>query len=329
MNRVSRRSAAETAEALLEAGRTEPVLDYDVELGLERHHDWLRNNAPVPEWAHQGVATATKSLASVVIKTIVSTVLVAALATAAWQARSFLRPSFEADQARSSSPGVVATQPAVPDATPSETEATLALMPIPVPDQAVPKAHPARGAVRADGVDKRATRMPRAHKEGRVPSTQSEPVRAAAKSSAPSDVVAVSTNEQQVNNPGVAEPARIASNEERVATAERKPNNAQKPRPEQEPRAQQPDDLVEMQEVATAEQLLERSPARALTLVRQGDQRFAQGYFQQERAYIAIMALIRLGRVDEARARAARFAKQFPALPYGARIHSALDAAAQ
>jgi hypothetical protein len=110
--------------------------------------------------------------------------------------------------------------------------------------------------------------------------------------------------------------------------AEHKSSEVQKPRPEHQPKAQQPEDLLEMQQVATAEQLLERSPARALTLVRQGDQRFARGYFQQERAYIAIMALIRLGRVDEARARAATFAKQFPALPYGARIRSALDAAA-
>jgi hypothetical protein len=81
-----------------------------------------------------------------------------------------------------------------------------------------------------------------------------------------------------------------------------------------------------MQQVAAAEQLLQRSPARALALVRQGDQRFARGYFQQERAYVAIMALIRLGRLDEARARAASFAKQFPPLPYGARIRSALEA---
>jgi CubicO group peptidase (beta-lactamase class C family) len=90
--------------------------------------------------------------------------------------------------------------------------------------------------------------------------------------------------------------------------------------------AQRPDEPLEMQQVAQAEQLLERAPASALALVRQGDQRFAHGYFQQERAYIAIMALIRLGRIDEARVRAASFAKQFPALPYGARIRSALEA---
>jgi hypothetical protein len=40
------------------------------------------------------------------------------------------------------------------------------------------------------------------------------------------------------------------------------------------------------------------------------------------------MALIRLGRLDEARARAASFATRFPALPYGARIRSALIATA-
>jgi hypothetical protein len=81
-----------------------------------------------------------------------------------------------------------------------------------------------------------------------------------------------------------------------------------------------------MKQVATAEQLLPRSPDRALALVRQADAQFPRGYFQQERAYIAIMALIRLGRIDEARARAASFAKRYPPLPYGARIRSALEA---
>jgi hypothetical protein len=110
-------------------------------------------------------------------------------------------------------------------------------------------------------------------------------------------------------------------------TTERKPIGAtQKAQPEPRREAQSSDDLVEMQQVASAEQLLERSPARALALVYKGDQQFARGYFQQERAYIAIMALIRLGRIDEARTRAATFAKQFPALPYGARIRSALEA---
>jgi hypothetical protein len=101
---------------------------------------------------------------------------------------------------------------------------------------------------------------------------------------------------------------------------------ARKARPEPASQAEAPDDLIEMQQVAKAEQLLARSPERALALVSQGDQRFARGYFQQERAYIAIMALIRLGRIEEARGRAASFAKQFPARPYGARIRSALEA---
>jgi hypothetical protein len=119
-----------------------------------------------------------------------------------------------------------------------------------------------------------------------------------------------------------------ATRHEVAAAAEPKPLSAAHPArpPEPAPAAQVPDDLLEMQQVATAEQLLERSPERALALVRQGDQRFAGGYFRQERAYIATMALIRLGRIQEARARAASFAKQFPALPYGARIRSALEA---
>lgn len=332
MNRVSRRSAAETAEALLEAGRTEPALDYDVELGLARHHDWLRSEAPMPEW---GMATATKSLSAVLIKTLVSTVLVGALATAAWQARNVLQPS--AATGHPSSPGGVATQPAVPDATASEAEAAMAPIPIPVPDHAVPSDYPARRAARAEVTDKRATRNHRAQRDARVAGARADAMAPHAASAARAEAAstrvsaddraaAASARADHAASAAAlgAEVAAAAANPEaaRAAPAERKPlKSAQKP--------QQPDDLIEMQQVATAEQLLERSPARALTLVRQGDQRFAQGYFQQERAYIAIMALIRLGRVDEARARAASFAKQFPALPYGTRIRSALDVASR
>src|SRR5262245_27854518 len=91
MNRISRRSAAEAAEALLEAGRTEPVLHYDVESGLARHHDWLRSEAPLPEWA--SAAVAAKSLVPVAIKTIVSAVLIGALGVAAWNALGPPQPS--------------------------------------------------------------------------------------------------------------------------------------------------------------------------------------------------------------------------------------------
>jgi hypothetical protein len=317
MNRVSKGSAAESAEALLEAGRTQPVLHYDVELGLARHHLWLRSEAPMPEWASASVGSAAKSLVAVVIKTIVSAVLMGALAVAAWQARG--RPQPIAADLKQSSPGAERTRPvapSVPDVTASEE--WLAHVPMPVSDQGLSSDQQARRTVRADVPDKRAKRVPRGRKglaSARAASAHAEPADATPARVQP----AAPASTQPSQDVSVAREVAAAPEHKPIAAADRA-------RPEPAPQAQGPDDLVEMQQVATAEKLLQRSPQSALTLVRQGDQRFAHGYFQQERAYIAIMALIRLGRIDEARARAASFAKQFPVLPYGARIRSALEA---
>jgi hypothetical protein len=297
MNRISRRSAAEQADALLEAGRTEPVLDYDIELGLARHHDWLRSEAPLPDWASAGAGHAAQSSVAVLIKTIVSAVLLGALAFAGWQARGLLQPS-----AADVNASAVAL-PSVEHTTAPESEGALAPQPSPVSDHGSTHRLAHDEAVtkrRTPRVDKHAARPTRAYKEP-----------------APSAVAPARVEVAVTAAPSVARATRNEAAEPEPAPAAKK-NQARA--------AQTPDDLVEMQQVATAEQLLERSPARALALVQKGDQQFTRGYFQQERAYIAIMALIRLDRIAEARAKAASFAKQFPPLPYGARIRSALEA---
>jgi hypothetical protein len=311
MNRMPRRSAAEAADALLEAGRTQPVLNYDVELGLARHHRWLLSEAPLPEWASAGAAV--KSLVPVVVKTIVSALLAGTVAVAAWHARGGLQPS-----AARSTPAVAhPPAPSVPD---------VREIPMPVVEPDVPVEEPVRRVVRADVPDKRMARLPRSHKGQASSRTAGVPVVANAAAESPRTSVSAAPTPVTAHASVSASAARATHSDAEAAPEQKTISTVQRVRPEPGSRAQAPDDMVEMQQVASAEQLLERSPQRALALVRQGDQRFAHGYFQQERAYIAIMALIRLGRVDEARARAASFAKQFPPLPYGARIRSALEA---
>lgn len=327
MNRVSRRSAQEAAEALLEVGRKEPVLRYDVELGLARHHDRLRSDAPLPEWASEGIgaATAAKSSAGILVKTIVSAVLVGTLGFAAWQARELLQPSAAAPRP------VTTAQPEpvrVPNAQemPDPAEVATAPMPIPVSEQALPRAAALEPTSKRSGPR-------RARKDGRGALVAKRATGApadveAASRDAPSRTQRHARDEEPSANSDLsgARAATVAAEQAAAANREEHAESAEtKPRPK--PKAQAPDDLIEMQQVARAEQLLQHSPARALALVREGEERFAQGYFQQERAYIAIMALIRLGRIDEARARAAGFAQRFPALPYGARVRSALEAA--
>jgi outer membrane protein assembly factor BamD (BamD/ComL family) len=80
-----------------------------------------------------------------------------------------------------------------------------------------------------------------------------------------------------------------------------------------------------MQQLARAEHALESDPSRALSLARAGDARFPDGYFHQERTYVAIIALTKLGRAEEASALARRFFASYPASPYRQRLERALS----
>ena len=62
-----------------------------------------------------------------------------------------------------------------------------------------------------------------------------------------------------------------------------------------------PDAMREIQEVAAAQRLLASDPGQALALVRSGEAR-PSGYLREERRYIGIVALFKLGRLDEGRA---------------------------
>ncbi len=73
-----------------------------------------------------------------------------------------------------------------------------------------------------------------------------------------------------------------------------------------------PDAMRELQEVASAQQLLASDPARALSLVRAGEVRYPSGYLREERRYVGVIALFKLGRLDEARAETARFVSDYP-----------------
>jgi hypothetical protein len=93
----------------------------------------------------------------------------------------------------------------------------------------------------------------------------------------------------------------------------------------------EPDELREMQEVATADRLLARDPAQALEIVRACEVRFPNGYMRFERRYVAIMALFGLGRRAEAQSEAARFLREHPEGTFSDRIRAALaqDSAAR
>jgi RNA polymerase sigma-70 factor (ECF subfamily) len=84
-----------------------------------------------------------------------------------------------------------------------------------------------------------------------------------------------------------------------------------------------PDAMREIQEVAEAQRLLTSDPARSLALVRASEARTPSGYLREERRYVGVIALFKLGRVDEARTEAGRFLADYPDGPYSARIRAA------
>ena len=71
-----------------------------------------------------------------------------------------------------------------------------------------------------------------------------------------------------------------------------------------------------------AQSALGGSPASALALTDEHARRFAGGALAQEREFIAVSALLALGRGPEARARAARLIERFPGTAYRGRLES-------
>ncbi|MGK3981603.1 hypothetical protein WME99_01100 [Sorangium sp. So ce136] len=70
-----------------------------------------------------------------------------------------------------------------------------------------------------------------------------------------------------------------------------------------------------------------QNPEAALSAVGEHQREFPAGRLAEEREYVAIRALMRLGRVDEARARADAFLARYPSTSYADRVHRAVGAA--
>lgn len=88
-------------------------------------------------------------------------------------------------------------------------------------------------------------------------------------------------------------------------------------------------DPEEFRVLQAAREELPSSPARALVLAESHARRFTRGMLDQERETIAIEALARLGRADEASARSRVFLSRFPASPYRARVETAISSLAK
>jgi len=72
--------------------------------------------------------------------------------------------------------------------------------------------------------------------------------------------------------------------------------------------------------IARAQRALDRQPAAALGLIENNQRLLARSAFAQEAEVIAVAALARLGRTDEARQRASRFLATFPDSVHASRM---------
>ncbi|WP_437284096.1 hypothetical protein [Sorangium sp. So ce406] len=123
-----------------------------------------------------------------------------------------------------------------------------------------------------------------------------------------------------------AEPQRQAST---AARGERSPASAAPaaPPPAQAAALARDELLREARRLAEIRAALARSPEASLSLLDEHRAEFPEGRLAPEREIIAIDALVRRGRADQARARAEAFLAHFPASPHAERVRRLTGAA--
>lgn len=128
-----------------------------------------------------------------------------------------------------------------------------------------------------------------------------------------------------------AEPPAEATANAAEADVATPPGEAASPRPRARPPASRSTSAVsdllrdEMEITARSRRSLARRPARALALALEGNRRFADGLFVEERDAIAVLALAALDRNEEARGRGARFLRSHPRGPFSERVRRAIE----
>jgi hypothetical protein len=82
----------------------------------------------------------------------------------------------------------------------------------------------------------------------------------------------------------------------------------------------------EMRMLAMANRFLQSDPQRALELTELGEREFpkGKGVFAEERRYIRVLSLIKLGRADEARNLGMKYLSRYPKGPFSERVRRAL-----
>jgi hypothetical protein len=193
----------------------------------------------------------------------------------------------------------------------------------------VPKATDAELA-RADALQARApVRRSSAAKRAGGSETAQDPTAPASVTLAESEETtphAAPIAKETVVSPAPSESA--AAELRRDGEAMARDEEARKARAEADRKAENERLSREMDGVVQAKRALASDPALALSLAQKGQQEFPHGVLAEEREHILILALIGLGRIDEAKRRAAPYLEHHPESPFARRVQHALDATA-
>jgi len=334
-------AAAPDVRELLLAGRDASVTDYDFNAGLERHMTHVQTGAPLPDWA-KGLEGSSGTGTAVVTGTSLIGWLALPIATVAVVGAVMLLRDREPEPAPTVSAGahgssgeptqvVQAAPTAVPAAAPSEAGLRA--------DRAAREPHGStraletsrraangRGQSSAKSAAKRASTA-----AGTRPGSSATGTAATGAARAPSsgdlfDGSPIPTASQADN---VARSARSASanaaQAERETAAEAVALDERRGEAKPEPAAIDDTRLErEMGMLAVAQRVLHTDAARTLSLARQGESEFAGSMFTQERKQLELLALVKLGRLDEAKRLARPYLARYPNGPFSDRVRRAL-----
>lgn len=340
---------------LLRAGRVENS-DYDVDRGLARHLAQLQAGAQLPAWAVQ--STLQKSASWSLLAWLVPPVISAGV-VGAWLAFQPAAPvpaslanvvtaPHKAPHAAHAEPERVEITPAAPAApAPIRTSEAKEVKRVLEEREAARElserddhsnlvARNARPATRSNNA-----RRVRAARNDDVPTSSSAyaavaPARAdtLAETGAGAGVASTkSTSEEVAANKTVA-PISPAAQEPLPSPApveEAKAKAAERRSKEEESASAKEDEVSgarlerEMRMLAVAQRVLTEDPARSLRLCRQGESEFRGSMFSAERKQVALLALVQLGKVEQARREGIPFLRAYPNAPWSARLREALS----
>lgn len=316
---------------LLEAGRSASVSGYDFEQGLRRHLSEIEAGAVLPQWAEslQAGATAAGSGAAsgslwlwiglpvISVAAISAVVMIrSAEAPAAPAAVSSAAAPAAVEQAPEPAPSTTLVEPVVIEGRPRHRAEAAE------PSRAPRRARTATGAPSPDGVEPveiahrgetTAPALPlKAESTAAIERTAKiEPGAKSERASAPTAKV--------VSTPAPRPVAQPQEEQEEQEEAE-----AREPEPEPKPVVDEARLEREMAMLAMTQRVLFTDAARALNLARQGEAEFEGSMFTQERQQLLLLALVKLGRVDEAKRLARPYLSRYPHGPFSDRVRRAL-----